>query len=97
MVPIAAAPGPRVAQGRSLWNDDHAAPLSLRWVFDSKVFVFAALEGLNVEGLIVHQVVETVKAVVPGTLLSFKWRRCVRCCRTFEIRERHCQEDDDAQ
>ena len=29
MVPVAAAPGPRVAQGGLPGNDDHAAPLSL--------------------------------------------------------------------
>src|SRR4029077_18204302 len=72
MVPVAATPRPRVAQGGPPGNDDHAAPLSLRRVLDSESLVIASLERLDVEGLFVHEVVVALKAVVPGALLSFK-------------------------
>ena len=44
----------------------------LRRVFDSEFLVLPALERLDFERPFVHQVVVTVKAVVPGTLFPFK-------------------------
>ena len=72
MVPVAAAPGPRVARGGLLGNDDDAAPLSLRRVLDPEFLVAPALERLDVKRLFVHQVVVAVEAVVPGTLHAFE-------------------------
>ena len=69
----------------------------LRRVFDSEFLVVSALERLDVERLLVHQVVVTVKAVVPGTLFAFKGLIGVGRLGARRSRAVRHQKEDEAQ
>jgi hypothetical protein len=69
VVPIAAAPGPRVAGRRGFRNDDDAPPLPFDLNLDGVLFIRGDLIGLDDQVGFVHEEIVTVEPV-PGRFLA---------------------------
>jgi hypothetical protein len=62
-----------VAGSNSLWNDDDATALALRWISHRKFLSFRTLERHDGKALFIHHVIEAIEAVVPESFLACEW------------------------